>query len=117
VLLGNLEPVVRLGMATVLREGGVEVIGDDDRPAALVRLASRLRPDAVVLDIAQQSTRSLRERIRRASPATTVVLWARDEEVMEVFGPNASEPRRVLAPVPEELYSAVKTSPLKRVER
>jgi DNA-binding NarL/FixJ family response regulator len=117
VLLGNLEPVVLLGMATVLREDGVDIIGEDDRPAALVLLAGRLRPDAVVLDIAQESSRSLSERIRRASPETTVVSWARDEEVMEVLVPGASEPRRVFAPDTEELCGAVMRSHVNRVER
>jgi DNA-binding NarL/FixJ family response regulator len=115
VLLGNLEPVVRLGMAAVLREESVDVIGEDGRPPALVLLAGRLRPDAVVLDIAQQVSRSLCERIRDASPRTTVVFWARDEDVMEVLAPGASEPRRVFAPAPEELCGAVMSSHLKRV--
>jgi DNA-binding NarL/FixJ family response regulator len=117
VLLGNLEPVVRLGMATVLREDGVDILGEDDRPAALVLLAGRLRPDAVVIDIGQESSRSLCQRIRRASPETTVVLWARDEEVMEVVAPGASESRRVFAPDPEELCGAVLRSHVNRVER
>jgi AmiR/NasT family two-component response regulator len=117
VLLGNLEPVVRMGMATVLREDGFDIVGGDERPAALVLLAGRLRPDAVVLDIAQAASRSLGERVRGASPETTVVFWARDEEVMEVLAPGRSEARRVFAPDPEELRSAVLRSHLKRVER
>jgi DNA-binding NarL/FixJ family response regulator len=117
VVLGNLEPIVRLGMATVLQEEGVDIIGEDDRPPALVLLAARLRPDAVVLDVADKASRSLCERIRSASPGTTVVFWARDEEVMEVLAPGASEPRRVFEPVPEELCGAVMRSHLKRVER
>jgi DNA-binding NarL/FixJ family response regulator len=117
VLLGNLEPIVRLGMATVLGEDGVEVVGEEVRPAALVLLAGRLRPDAVVLDLGNAESRKLGERVRTASPKTTVVFWARDEEVMEVVDPGASEPRRVFAPVPEELSSALKRSHLNRVER
>jgi len=91
VLLGDLEPIVRLGMETVLRENGAEIVDE--------------APDAVVLDIAHGSSRALAARIRRASPRTTVVLWARDEEVMEVLG--AAPPRRVLSPGVEELSRAV----------
>ena len=51
VLLGNLEPMVRLGMIDVLQEDGVEVIGEEERDQALILMAGRLRPDAVVLDL------------------------------------------------------------------
>jgi hypothetical protein len=97
VLLGNLEPIVRLGIATVLRENGAEIVDDD----------AGERVDAVVLDIAHESSRALADRIRRDSPEATVVLWARDEDVMEVLAPGARGPRRVLAPDADELSRAV----------
>jgi DNA-binding NarL/FixJ family response regulator len=117
VLLGNLDPVVMLGMTAVLEEDGIEVIGEEPRPAALVLMAGRLRPDAVVLDLEHAMSRELSERVRVASPETTVVFWTRDEEVMEVVDPGASEPRRVFTPVPEELRSELMRSQLNRVER
>lgn len=117
VVLGNLEPIVRLGMATVLAEDDVDVIGEEAGPAALVLLAGRLRPDAVVLDLGNAESRKLGDSVRTASPETTVVYWARDEELMEVVAPGVSDPRRVFAPVPEELSSALKQSHLNRVER
>jgi DNA-binding NarL/FixJ family response regulator len=103
VLLGNLEPMVRLGMLDVLAEDGIEVIGEEERPQALVLMAGRLRPDAVVLDLLQRSSRELTDSVRRASPATKVILWARDEDAMEVLGPGAATARRFFADVPEEL--------------
>jgi DNA-binding NarL/FixJ family response regulator len=103
VLLGSLEPMVRLGMLDVLAEYGAEVIGEEERPQALVLLAGRLRPDAVVLDLLQRSSRELTDSVRRASPATKVILWARDEDAMEVLGPGAATARRFFADVPEEL--------------
>jgi DNA-binding NarL/FixJ family response regulator len=106
VLLGNLEPIVRLGMTVVLGEEGVEVIGSEERPQALLLTAGRLRPDAVVLDLGAAASRELGDRVRAASPQTTVVLWARDEEVMEVRDPG-SPPHRVLAPGPDELCGAL----------
>jgi hypothetical protein len=45
-----------------------------------------------------------------------VIFWARDEDVMEVVEPGASEPRRVLTAVPEELRSELVRSQVNRVE-
>ena len=109
VLLGNLEPVVLLGMNAVLMEDGIDVIGEEGRAAALVLMAGRLRPDAVVLDIGQAISRELSDRVRAACPETTVVFWARDEDVMEVVEPGAEE-RRVFSPLPEELRSELMRS-------
>lgn len=117
VLLGNLEPVVALGMTSVLEDDGIEVIGDEPRPHALLLMAGRLRPDAVVLDLGQAESRELGERVRLASPETTVIFWARDEDVLEVVDPGAAEPRRFFSAVPEELRSELLRSQLNRVER
>ena len=103
VLLGNLEPIVRLGMIDVLAEDGIEVIGEEERPQALVLMAGRLRPDAVVLDLLQRSSRELADRVQLASPATKVILWDRDEDAMEVLDPGAATARRFFSAVPEEL--------------
>jgi DNA-binding NarL/FixJ family response regulator len=117
VLLGNLEPIVRLGMLDVLAEdGGVEVIGEEERPQALVLMAGRLRPDCVVLDLLDRSSRELSERVRTASPESKVILWARDEDEMEVLDPGATTPRRIFAAVPEELRSELSSVRLNRVE-
>ena len=116
VLLGNLEPMVRLGMIDVLQEDGVEVIGEEELPHALVLMAGRLRPDAVVLDLLQASSRELGERVRTASPETTVILWARDEHAMEVMDPRARSPRRFFSAVPEELRRELSNVRVNRVE-
>ena len=116
VLLGSLEPMVRLGMLNVLAEDGIDVIGEEERPQALVLMAGRLRPDAVVLDLHQGSSRELGERVRTASPKTKVILWARDEDAMEVLDPGAASPRRIFTAVPEELRSELSNVRLNRVE-
>ena len=108
VLLGNLEPMVRLGMIDVLAEDGVEVIGEEERPQALVLMAGRLRPDAVVLDLLQRSSRELCERVRTASPET--------KDAMEVLDPGSATPRRIFAAVPEELRSELRNVQVNRVE-
>jgi len=116
VLLGNLEPMVRLGMIDVLQEDGIEVIGEEERPQALILMAGRMRPDAVVLDLLDRSSRELGERVRTASPETKVILWARDEDAMEVLDPGATTPRRYFTAVPEELRSELGHVRLNRVE-
>ena len=116
VLLGNLEPMVRLGMMDVLREDGVEVVGEEERPQALVLMAGRLRPDAVVLDLLARSSRELCDRVREAAPDTKVILWARDEDAMEILDPGATTPRRYFTAVPEELRMELSNVRLNRVE-
>jgi len=77
-----------------------------------------MRPDAVVLDLGQAASRELGDRVRAVCPETTVVLWARDEDVMEVVEPGAGERRRLFSPLPEELCSELMRSrQLNRVER
>jgi DNA-binding NarL/FixJ family response regulator len=105
VLLGNLDPIVRIGMVNVLADDGIDVIGEEERPGALVLMAGRLRPDAVVLDLLHRSSRELGDRVRTASPETTVILWARDEDAMEILDPGAATPRRFFTAVPDELRS------------
>jgi DNA-binding NarL/FixJ family response regulator len=116
VLLGNLEPMVRLGIMDVLAEDGIEVVGEEERPQALVLMAGRLRPDVVVLDLLLGSSRELGERVRAASPQTKVILWARDEDAMEVLDPGATTPRRIFTAVPEEFRSELSNVRLNRVE-
>jgi AmiR/NasT family two-component response regulator len=101
-------------MTTVLEEDGIDVIGAEARPAALVVMAGQLRPDAVVLDRAQPASRPLGARVRAATPDTTIVFWARDEDVMEIVDPGTAAPRRILAPAPEELREALLQSHLNR---
>ena len=103
VLLGNLGPIMRLGMNRVLSEQGCQVVGQEDRPSAIVGAAHRLRPDIVVLDLDGGSSNELAQLVRGASPETTVVLWAREEDFMEVLEPASSASRLVSAPIVERL--------------
>src|ERR1700754_1515680 len=103
VLLGNLGPIMRLGMNRVLSEQGCQVVGQEDRPSAIIGAAHRLRPDIVVLDLDGGSSHELGQLVRGASPETTVVLWAREEDLMEVLEPASSASRHVSAPIVERL--------------
>ena len=103
VLLGNLGPIMRLGMNRVLSEEGCQVVGHEDRPSAIVGAAHRLRPDIVVLDLDGGSSNELAQLVRGASPETTVVLWAREEDLMEVLEPVWNTSRLVAVPIVERL--------------
>jgi AmiR/NasT family two-component response regulator len=103
VLLGNLGPIMRLGMNRVLSEQGCQVVGQEDRPSAIIGTAHRLRPDIVVLDLDNGSSRELAHLVRGSSPETTVVLWAREEDLMEVLEPATSTSSHGVASIVERL--------------
>lgn len=99
-LIGNLEPVARLGMTRVLEDGGLEVVGEDDLPDALVEQARQLQPDAIVLGYWGRTngfadTGDLGARVRVAAPKAKLILWPRDEAEMQVFDPGSSAPRLI----------------------
>jgi AmiR/NasT family two-component response regulator len=116
ILLGNLGPIMRMGMRRVLTESGCDVVGQEDRPSAIVGEVHRLRPDIVVLDLDGGSAHQLGHLVAGASPETTVVLWAREEDLMEVIDPVSVDSRRVSAPVLERLRSELNSSNVQRVE-
>jgi DNA-binding NarL/FixJ family response regulator len=105
VLLGNLGPIMRVGMRKLLSEDGCRVVGQEDRPSAIIGAAHRLRPDIVVLDLDGGSSYELAQLVRGASPDSTVVLWAREEDLMEVLEPAQSAARPIAEPVIERLRS------------
>lgn len=113
VLLGNLDPMVSLGMSRMLADEGVDVIigGDDDD--GIVARAHRVQPDAVVLAMDGEPARSLGARLLAMAPTTKVILWDRHEAAMEVLGENHSE-RRVYTSSLEALRNEVQTSAVMR---
>ena len=116
VLLGNLEPIMALGLRRQLSEDGIEVVGHEDEAVRLLRAAQELRPDSVVLDLNHGGARALADQVRLASPHTKVVLWARDETVMEVLDPDAATTRLVAVTTPEGLRHELLGSTRHRVE-
>lgn len=103
VLLGNLEPIVLIGMTRVLGEAGADVIGHEQHPSRIVTQAGRLRPDVVVLGLDGSGSHKLGRRVQEASQDSKVILWARDESVMEVLDPDAAEFRIVEEALPVQL--------------
>jgi DNA-binding NarL/FixJ family response regulator len=105
VLLGNLEPIMAVGLERVLVEDGVDVIGQEPNPNQIVSEAGRLQPDAVLLDRGDVGARALGARVQDVAPRTKVILWARDETVMEVLDPASDRARLVALTAYGELRS------------
>jgi DNA-binding NarL/FixJ family response regulator len=105
VLLGTLDPILRVGIVRALREGGASVIDGAGAGDALVERAAASAPDAVVLGAAAGGAdgADLRARLRSAAPEATLVIWRNDAEQIEVLRPGASTPRVMSAPVAERL--------------
>ena len=106
-MLGNLEPLVQLGMSRALEDEGIEVVAEEGPPPDVVAHVKRLHPDTVVLGMDGGTARELGEQVRAASPDTKVILWARDETEMEVFDPGSTAPRRIRTSVSGALRSEV----------
>ncbi|MGN6378328.1 MAG: hypothetical protein ACTHNU_05205 [Gaiellales bacterium] len=94
VLLGNLGPLLSLGMSKVLVEQGVDVVTTDGQQSAIVEHVRALGPDAVVLGLSG-STHQLSGLVRQAAPDTKLILLAPDESEMRVFDQGAAWPRTV----------------------
>ena len=102
VLLGNLAPMTRLGMARLLADWGVDVT-EESRTAELPVAAAALAPDAIVLPMDGAATEV--GRAQAAAPDAKLILWARDESEMHVYDAGRSVPRRVLAGMPGALLT------------
>ena len=101
VLLGALDPILRVGIARALVEGGAAVVDHATEADALVARAAESLPDAVVVG---PRPSGLSARLRVAAPAATVDVWRGDEEVIEVLAPGTSAPRVLPAPAAERLH-------------
>ena len=84
-----------VGLRRVLAEDGIQVIGQEHSPSRMVTEARRLQPDAVLLDLDNVGGRELGVRIQQVAPQAKVILWARDETVMEVLDPASDDTRLV----------------------
>jgi DNA-binding NarL/FixJ family response regulator len=105
VLLGTLDPILRLGIVRALLDDGVSVIDGAEAADALVERAAQHAPDAVVLGAAAGGARGaeLRARLRSAAPGATLVVWRNDAELIEVLPPGASTPRVMSPPSADRL--------------
>jgi AmiR/NasT family two-component response regulator len=97
-------------MRQVLEEDGAGVIGHECETELIERAVERQQPDVVVLDPNHEDVSALGERIQLAAPQITVILWARDETVMDVLEPVSRAPRRVALTASEPLQRAEQQS-------
>jgi DNA-binding NarL/FixJ family response regulator len=95
VLLGDLAPIMAIGLRSVLEEEGIEVIGQESERGRIVQRSQRLQPDVVVLDLDHEGATALASEVRQVAPRTKVILWARDETVMGVLESMSDTPRLV----------------------
>jgi hypothetical protein len=100
VLLGDLEPMVRVGMTRVLLDGGADVLPDVGPDDGVIDRARAERPDVVVL---AEWARALGDAVRHAAPHAKLIVWASDESEMTVYDPGSAVPRRVRSAAPEAL--------------
>lgn len=103
VLLGNLEPILLMGLRRVLAEDGVDIVGQEHGATGILTEARRLQPDVVLLDLDSVAGAGLGRQIQDVAPGAKVILWARDETVMEVLDPSSSDARLVAMTAPGEL--------------
>lgn len=93
VLIGPLEPLVRLGVTTVLaNHGAAEIVGEVDGSDAVVGAAQRLAPDAIILGGSHGASRVLSERLRAVAPTASLIFCPIDERI-EVLDPGTSRTR------------------------
>lgn len=110
MLLGNLPPIMVIGMARVLTEDGADVIGQERHPSSIVTTAGRTRPDVVVLDISTEGSRELGARVQQVSSDTKVIFCDSREKAMEVLDPGTDEPRVVVVDALEGLRTELSMS-------
>lgn len=104
VLLGPLEPLVRLGVSSTLSmHGHVEIVGEEDEGDAAVSAAGRLAPDVIILGGSPGATGSLGARLRQVAPGATLIFCPVDERI-EVLDPGASATRRSPAAAADPLH-------------
>ena len=117
VLLGNLAPIMVIGMARLLAEEGAEVIGQERHPAKIVSAAGETRPDIVVLDLTTEGARELGGRVQSVSPETQVILCDSGEGALEVLDPGATSARRVAVDGSEGLRMELATATNRKTPR
>lgn len=110
VLLGDLAPIMAIGLRSVLEEDGIEVIGQESQRGRIVRRAERLQPDVVVLDFDHEGASALASEIQRVAPRSKVILWTRDETVMGVLESVSDTPRLVDITAHDGLRSELSTA-------
>lgn len=104
-------------MRQFLSDEDLEIVGEEDRPLAIEAMARSLVPDVVVLGLEAGGNRSLCERIRVAAPEARVILWAAEEDRMQVIDPGPGSIREVSAGGVAELRRELLASQTKQEKK
>ncbi|HYF26979.1 MAG TPA: hypothetical protein VD931_14645 [Baekduia sp.] len=92
-----------MGIRELAAERGAAVVGEQADRDEVVRVAARLQPDVVVLPLDGVDSRLVAARVRTAAPAARVVLWGRDERVIETQDQCSAIRRRIVSRAAEAL--------------
>ena len=111
ILLADDHPMVRQHVRTILEEAGFEVAGEAPDGRKAVRLARRLRPDLVILDVSMPALNGFAaaEAILRHAPQTRVILLTVHAEPAYVLRAIQSGIRGyvVKGQLPDDLLAAI----------
>jgi len=104
ILLAGLDPILELGMARKLVDGGAIVVqAASPDVTALARNADEERPDAIVIGDGGAQRRDTAARLRAAAPGATLVLWPKDTDAVAVMRPGDESPRLMPVTAADEL--------------
>ena len=113
VLLTDDHTIVRKGLCSILEgEAGIEVIGEAEDGREAIKLAKKLHPDIVVMDIAMSGLNGLEatRQIRNLYPEMKILILtmhANEEYILQALKSGASG-YLVKKAAPSELVSAIK---------
>jgi len=112
VLLADDHPIVREGLKAVLGRQGFKVVGDASDGRAAVRLAQKLRPHVVILDLVMPGLNGLDAaiEIQKTCPSTNAILLTMHDEDQYVLQALRAGIRGYIlkTQAPEDLAHAVR---------